>query len=250
MLNRILKIITGLALISGVFSAALAQPDDVTPMHVIDQTENKTWDIAEGNPPVFDPAYLNGSTYSEGWDFVFHFDNGIVVGAQMAVSNFGKGKHRLLVLVKLTTPEGEEMTLKNGRARKDWFRHEGEFDYEIARHHVWKDGGVFHFRFVHPSGDISIEAEPVTEAMDLGLVWQGRNDHYQYVNIFAPRLKAAGRYRVRDEDGNEGEWQELGSGTGHGLRACDQFGDGRSLPNLAAWFCFRRVGNVRYGAGN
>ncbi|MBT5032458.1 MAG: hypothetical protein HOM55_09220, partial [Proteobacteria bacterium] len=164
---------------TAVFAAALD--------HSINLNEDVQWVQGQGAAPVYTPAYLSPSTYSEGWDFVFGFADGTVVSAQIVVSNFGRGKHRMLVLVKLTDPDGHDMTLKNGRDRVDWFKHQGEFDYEIAKHHFWKQGNTFYFRFSHPTGDIDLTAVSVTEPWDLGIVWSSGKG-YQYANIFAPRI--------------------------------------------------------------
>ena len=186
--------------------------------HSLDLNKDVKWEQGQGATPVYTPAYLSPSAYSEGWDFVFDFADGTVVSAQIAVSNFGKGKHRMLVLVKLTDPDGREMTLKNGRDRVDWFKHQGEFDYEIAKHHFWKQGNTFYFRFSHPTGDIDLTAVSVTEPLDLGVVWSGGKG-YQYANIFAPRMRVSGRYRTQSrDDGTVSEYQTLSDGYGHGLR--------------------------------
>jgi hypothetical protein len=178
-----------------------------------------TWERGDSLAPLFLPAYLNGGTYTEGWDFVFDFDDGIIISAQIVISNFGSGNHRMLVLVKLTDPSGREVTLKNGRGRSDWFKHEDEFDYQIAQHHFWKDGDTFYFRFSHPSGDINLVAESITEPLNLGIVWSGAKVGYQYVNIFAPRMMVSGQYRIKDEDsGIVQAYQTLGHGVGHGIR--------------------------------
>ena len=187
--------------------------------HSISTGKGVMWDQGDSIAPVYAPAYLNGSTYSEGWDFMFDFDDGTIISAQIAVSNFGSGKHRMLVLIKLTDPVGREITLKNGRGRSDWIKHEGEFDYQIAQHHFWKDNDTFHFQFSHPSGDIDLVAKSIAAPMDLGIVWSGTKRGYQYVNVFAPKMAVSGQYRIKDENtGVAEEYQALGKGVGHGLR--------------------------------
>jgi hypothetical protein len=187
--------------------------------HSVGTDKDVMWEQGDSSVPVYAPAYLNGSTYSEGWDFLFDFDDGTIISAQIAVSNFGTGKHRMLVLIKLTEPGGREITLKNGRGRSDWSKHEGEFDYQIAQHHFWKDDDIFYFRFSHPSGDIDLVAESMADPLDLGVVWSGGKRGYQYVNIFAPKMAVSGQYRIKDEDtGVVEEYQTLDKGVGHGLR--------------------------------
>ena len=68
--------------------------------HSVSTGKDVMWEQGDSIAPVYSPAYLNGSTYSDGWDFMFDFDDGTIISAQIAVSNFGSGKHRMLVLVK------------------------------------------------------------------------------------------------------------------------------------------------------
>ena len=183
------------------------------------------WDPASGAPPIFEPAFLTQKDYNEAWEFFFHFGDGAFVSLQMSVFNIGKGDHRTLVIGKLTTPEGTELVLKNGRSRDRWSYEPGKFDLRVENHHFYRDGDDFKLVIKNVNGEIEITGTPVMAPWDIGYTARQKdrrgNEDFQYVSVFAPRMVATGRYRLSPEgrEDAEGEpWIDLPAGTGMGLR--------------------------------
>ena len=187
--------------------------------------EDVAWDIKDGDPPVFQPAFLDGKNYNESWEFFFRFGDGAFVSAQMSIFNIGRGDHRTMVVGKLTTPDGLELVLKNGRARDEWTYDPEVFDLRVENHRFYRDGDDFKLIIKNVNGEVEITATPVLEPWNLGYTaWEegrkGRID-YQFVSIFAPAMTARGRYRLSPEgrDDAEGEpWVDLPPGGGMALR--------------------------------
>jgi hypothetical protein len=187
--------------------------------------EDVAWDLANGNPPTFEPAFLTQKNYNEAWEFFFNFGDGTFVSLQMSFFNIGMGDHRSLVIAKLTSPDGLELVLKNGRARHEWSYVPGKFDFRVAKHHFYRDGDDFKLLINHSRGEIEITATPDLEPWEIGYTVRkpGRKgtEDYQFISVFAPRMTAAGRYRVSPEgreDADGEPWIDLPEGRGMALR--------------------------------
>jgi hypothetical protein len=183
------------------------------------------WDPEDGDPPVFQPVFLGEKNYNEAWEFYFRFADGTFFSAQMSVFNVGSSDHRALVVGKLTTPDGLELVLKNGRKRDEWSYDPEVFDLRVENHRFYQDGDDFKLVVKNVNGEVEITATPVLDPWDIGYTSrkEGRKGavDYQYVSIFAPKMTASGRYRLSPEGRDEAEgepWIDLEQGSGMALR--------------------------------
>ncbi len=168
------------------------------------------------------PLFLSGERYSEGWDQYFYFPDGSLLASHFLVTNFGLGDHRGLVVGTLVRADGTTLTIKNGRARKEWTFSDDRLRLHIASHELAQEPGGFRLYLKNASGEIEADFEPLSEPWRIGRTFQGSNgETAQRVSVYAPTARVEARYRLGPRSGGDPlhePWTDLGEGSGFALR--------------------------------
>ena len=168
------------------------------------------------------PQFLSGERYSEGWDQYFLFDDGSLLSTHFVVTNFGIGEHRGLVIGTLVGADGTTLTIKNGRARRDWSHAPDGLDLRIASHQLSEHAGRYRLSLNNASGEVEVDFHAVAEPWRIGRTWESADaKEYQRVSVYAPAANATGRFRLGPRSGGDPvnePWSVLGQGSGFGLR--------------------------------
>ncbi|MDH3639681.1 MAG: hypothetical protein OES09_14645 [Gammaproteobacteria bacterium] len=168
------------------------------------------------------PQFLSAERYTEGWDQYFYFDDGSLLSTHFLVTNLGIGDHRGLVVGTLVRTDGTTLTIKNGRARRDWSHATDQLDMRIASHELAQRPGHYRLYLNNASGEIEVNFRAISEPWRIGRTWEDASrGHYQSVSVYAPMANAEGRFRLGPRSGGDPvnePWSTLGAGRGFGLR--------------------------------
>lgn len=169
-----------------------------------------------------EPELLSGKRYSEGWDQHFAFDDGSLLSTHFIITNLGIGDHRGLVIGTLIRPDGNTLTIKNGRARKDWSFSSDRLDLRLASHQLSVADGRYRLFLKNASGEIEVAFDALAPPWRMGRTWEDHDEEaYQRLTAYAPAATATGRFRLGPRSGADPEnepWTSLGEGRGFGLR--------------------------------
>ncbi|MEX0298087.1 MAG: hypothetical protein AB3N28_03395, partial [Kordiimonas sp.] len=164
------------------------------------------------------PRLYDDSDYNEYWEQQFLFDNGTMVTSQFLIANFPFSKQHGLMVATLKKTGSDAVIVKNGRKRDGWNFDETEPRLSIFQHELSGNHPGYLVRLDNTAAEVDVLYTSKAEAIPLTL--EGNPLGLPELSIYAPTARAEGRWRAGPEiggAGEEGNWEELGTGGGYGL---------------------------------
>lgn len=167
---------------------------------------------------IKEPRLYDDSDYNEYWEQQFLFDNGTMVTSQFLIANFPFSKQHGLMVATLKKPENDAIIVKNGRKRDGWNFDETKPRLSIFQHELSGDHPGYFVRLNNTAAEVDVLY--TSREKSIPLIRAGNPFGLPEVSLYAPAARAEGRWRAGPEiggAGEDGDWEQLGTGGGYGL---------------------------------